>query len=602
MSADGEVLEWLHALNSEVTQLSAYRQLVAPQLASEFNLLRYARTDEVGLSLILADLLDPNGPHGQGDRFLRGFLLRHWKEQTLSGPVKVRTEVATDRIAQFQRRIDILVDLGTAVLAIENKPWAADQPAQIQSYLAHLDADKRPYRLFYLTGHAGRAPSEHSISAEEAREKDKQGVLKSISYQDVREWLRDCLRCCESERVAMFLRDFERFVDDQFSQSSDDFETRMIVTKALASATAAGAVVQLRSSVANDLRLLLLQALETQLHSEFTLRASRVGVTNWSLAIPKSLNAKHASIEVALHPESALKLAISFEGANCGDCFFGLGRRKANEPPVSGVLIEAFDQCFGVGERSEWWPWSRAFDSRYWWSDHHLWRRIADGSLVGRLLDCLFSMIGIAEQPELRPHFEQILNATEETLLVQRPALKLNAIAHAVLEHKDPKLVDLVFTVERANWAVRKALGRDVVKAIRKGMEESGLCTWSGDETQDLTKAYAWIEFKLSRDPTRRICIEFQSAGCGGAIYGVYDDAIDARSAQAQALRDRLAHAGLPSSKHSAHWIWYHSLPTPNWFDHPEQARAAQSGLLAGETTRVLIELARSVVDQVTTQ
>ena len=41
------------------------------QLARRFNVFRYLRTDENGLSRMIADLLDPAGDHGQGAVFLR---------------------------------------------------------------------------------------------------------------------------------------------------------------------------------------------------------------------------------------------------------------------------------------------------------------------------------------------------------------------------------------------------------------------------------------------------------------------------------------------------------------------------------------------------
>ena len=43
-------------------------------LASRFSPFDYLRTDERGLSRIVADLLDPNAAHGQGSLFLRSFL------------------------------------------------------------------------------------------------------------------------------------------------------------------------------------------------------------------------------------------------------------------------------------------------------------------------------------------------------------------------------------------------------------------------------------------------------------------------------------------------------------------------------------------------
>ena len=39
------------------------------QLARRFNIFRYLRDDELGLSRIIADLLDPTGEHGQATTF-----------------------------------------------------------------------------------------------------------------------------------------------------------------------------------------------------------------------------------------------------------------------------------------------------------------------------------------------------------------------------------------------------------------------------------------------------------------------------------------------------------------------------------------------------
>ena len=94
-------IEWLEALTRQVAGLEQYRQRVEPMLASEFNVLRYARTDEYGLSSIIADLLNPRGSHGQGDRFLRCFLNCYWKSEPDSQSAinaMVQTEVATNRI------------------------------------------------------------------------------------------------------------------------------------------------------------------------------------------------------------------------------------------------------------------------------------------------------------------------------------------------------------------------------------------------------------------------------------------------------------------------------------------------------------------------
>lgn len=44
------------------------------QTARRFNAFKYLREDELGLSLMIADLLDPNAEHGQGTSFLKAML------------------------------------------------------------------------------------------------------------------------------------------------------------------------------------------------------------------------------------------------------------------------------------------------------------------------------------------------------------------------------------------------------------------------------------------------------------------------------------------------------------------------------------------------
>ncbi|MCZ0942464.1 MAG: hypothetical protein OXJ53_05360 [Gammaproteobacteria bacterium] len=55
-------------------RLAAAREIdreLSHHLAHRFNVFRYLRDDELGLSRIIADLLDPGAAHGQGPLFLR---------------------------------------------------------------------------------------------------------------------------------------------------------------------------------------------------------------------------------------------------------------------------------------------------------------------------------------------------------------------------------------------------------------------------------------------------------------------------------------------------------------------------------------------------
>ena len=140
-------------------------------LARRFNVFRYLRDDELGLSRIIADLLDPTGEHGQGTIFLEAMLESLGVAPEAGDSVRSgrdvsggRTAAATwrERFARLRstggdkirvvlergglpgrRRIDITVDIptddGTFCLAFENKPYADDQPGQCSDYLKFLD-------------------------------------------------------------------------------------------------------------------------------------------------------------------------------------------------------------------------------------------------------------------------------------------------------------------------------------------------------------------------------------------------------------------------------------------------------------------------------
>src|SRR4051812_36234492 len=118
----------LHSLTTHRIAFAAAQRLYAQRLAPDFNVFDFIAPDELRLSAILAWLLDPAGSHGQGALFLAEFLREiglPWLDEDLA-LARVAVEAGTD----VGRRIDVLVRLPGAVLAIENKPFAADQPRQ----------------------------------------------------------------------------------------------------------------------------------------------------------------------------------------------------------------------------------------------------------------------------------------------------------------------------------------------------------------------------------------------------------------------------------------------------------------------------------------
>ena len=212
------------------------------KLAHRFNILDYLRDDEVGLSLIIADLLNPKASHGQGLLFLQTLLSLEELKNTRHWPDLDRNQISVivERKITADRRIDISVHIDgtdgqTHCLAIENKPYADDQENQVKDYLEYLGEkyDER-FLLIYISP-TGEGPSEwgirrtgldkwkdrfaimpyHRDQEEQAEEFDAFRIPHSLS-----DWLGECRKNCEVDRLRWFLRDAEIFCQRTFGDQA----------------------------------------------------------------------------------------------------------------------------------------------------------------------------------------------------------------------------------------------------------------------------------------------------------------------------------------------------------------------------------------------
>lgn len=201
------------------------------KLARRFNALDYLRKDELGLSRIIADLLDPMGKHGQGELFLKLLLERL---PCFTAPSDLdQAQVEVEEPITDDRRIDICVRMGDdCCLAIENKPYAGDQEHQIEDYLGWLSNYGRSL-LIYLSPQ-GEPPSSNSIALEclgdlKASQFFKimpyckaQGLAREDGFDGYRtghslaEWLTDCRKHCDVDRLRWFLHEAETFCTRTF--------------------------------------------------------------------------------------------------------------------------------------------------------------------------------------------------------------------------------------------------------------------------------------------------------------------------------------------------------------------------------------------------
>ena len=197
--------------------------------ATRFSVFHYFRENEHRMSAIFADLLRPDGSHGQGTVFLRLFLeeidrgdkdcIRKRSSYEPLEQCSVYTEYATSK----RRLIDIVLKLGNMWIGIENKPWAHEQPEQIQHYLSFLQQKDPRACVLYLSG-----------SGEDAKtiEDDKGQHYLTIPYNGYRNgngpsvvhWIAECWSRCEADQVRWFLKDLQEYVERMFYAESSSEE------------------------------------------------------------------------------------------------------------------------------------------------------------------------------------------------------------------------------------------------------------------------------------------------------------------------------------------------------------------------------------------
>jgi hypothetical protein len=216
-----DLQQFVQSLQYRIRLLTETRVHTDRLLATRHNVFVYIEPDENRLSDILRDLLDPTGPHGQRDTFLRRFVAKIPGQSLAVGPCLVFREHITSRIESHLRRIDILVDFGESGLAIENKPWAGDQTDQISDYVSHLErrfAGK--FVIVYLTRNEAKPTSLGSGECDRLLREKK---LLLWAYPGVlRAWLTNCYKECDAEAVRIFLRNFIEYIDDTFRVTKED--------------------------------------------------------------------------------------------------------------------------------------------------------------------------------------------------------------------------------------------------------------------------------------------------------------------------------------------------------------------------------------------
>jgi hypothetical protein len=216
-AVDGSMLvPFFAGLNRGLAELAA----TDATTGRRFNIFDYIRTDENGLSDILADLLNPRGNHSHGDLFLRQFLqvagvVPSWPMVN----VEATREAPTTYIPSCNRRMDILIHCPTGAVMVENKPSANDQEGQMDAYCDHLESRYgNNFIAMYLTDD-GRPPT--SLDSRRCAELTDAGRFRTLTYLGhIHPWLEQIMPMCKSDNLNSFIKEFDAYITGRFGVAS----------------------------------------------------------------------------------------------------------------------------------------------------------------------------------------------------------------------------------------------------------------------------------------------------------------------------------------------------------------------------------------------
>ncbi len=139
-------------------------------------------TKETFHSFFIADLLDPNGTHGQKDLFLQLF----WKYVLGQKNKLKKPAVWPEYVITNDRRIDIVIEEDEKIVAaIEMKIYAKDSQNQLKDYFTFIKHNNSDAKLYFLT-----------LFGDEAWDESNQDVeYTTISFsKDIYNWLEKCIK------------------------------------------------------------------------------------------------------------------------------------------------------------------------------------------------------------------------------------------------------------------------------------------------------------------------------------------------------------------------------------------------------------------------
>lgn len=371
----------------KLAALREARNRFSDQLAPEFRIFDYLRTDEMGLSTCIAALLDPNGKHGQGSIFLDAFL----KNIGVDGLTNTKNcQVSTEKQANGQRRLDIFLEFPDGIMiGIENKPWASCQDKQLADYADYLEkiARGREWKLVFLSN---RDPEEKSLARARREKLESDGWFVRQSYGDIIDWLDYCSSKTRALVVRVFIEELAKFIRTKINGEIEMSDEKEVSKAVLKSSETVGSAIQIVKAW-NGIKKELLNTFRHDLLHE--LNKEGLILENWGL---DKWNATTGfDIQIDRYGQN-FYLRFEFYQSDLNGFLWGVFRKNAkyHDPVVWNAVYEVLAAEFYPGKSNEWYPWysealNRAFDEdiKNWSTNEIPWVWINENKMASKIVN-----------------------------------------------------------------------------------------------------------------------------------------------------------------------------------------------------------------------
>lgn len=383
-------------LLNQVRTINTHYNKINELSGENFNVFKILKleTSEVRMhSSLIAELLNPNGSHGQKDIFLRlfadVFCFRGNIIDTASCTVEVEKHTGKINIDRTEGgRIDILItDKYQNQIIIENKIYAGDQHNQILRYFKQAPkAD-----LIYLSLD-GREPEEYSKGVLES---GKEYACKSYSV-DIAKWLEACRKEAATlpilrESITQYLH----LINHLTNQSSNNTMKREVATLLEENLESSFIIAD---NIDNALAILLEKFTE-----ELEVVATELNL-NFSHSVDIGFKVNYRGF--SFYNDQWKNVGITFQ-------FWGYDKlltygftalsdpNKINLPKELDVKLKAqFRELVDINfKENGWWPLHLKMEEPYDnWSKYEAWKAIKDGTMQKVFKEKIKYLIDLAQQ------------------------------------------------------------------------------------------------------------------------------------------------------------------------------------------------------------